>query len=359
MMAHWIHALTGKLPHWEGALLTLLAIAASWAAARIYIFAIDLIKRRWASRTPTRLDDEILAAVRKPGAILIFLIGLYEAIHRYRFRMLGLVDGVLFVIGVSTVIYALIEILGVMASWYSLKLAGEDEKDTINREFLPLADKIIKIVACVIGLVIILDRFHIDIKSILVTLGVGSLAVGLALQDTLANIFGGFTILLDRPFCVGDRIRLQTGEVGDVLRIGMRSTALSMVDGNLLVVPNSLLVKTIVINLSLPDSRCLIQIHVNVGQDSDLATVKKLMLEAALGTPKVAREPEPRVFLKFLGDAALNMLLVCSVTSFAETMAVTDCINQAIREKFAAAGIGLAQPVRLLAADSRDRSPIP
>src|SRR6185295_9657089 len=96
----------------------------------------------------------------------------------------------------------------------------------VAREFTPLFSKVGRVFIALVALTMLLQHFGVNVASLVVSLGVGSLAVGLAAQDTLANMFAGFTILLDQPFRVGDRIQLATGEIGDVQSIGMRSTVM-------------------------------------------------------------------------------------------------------------------------------------
>jgi small-conductance mechanosensitive channel len=196
----------------------------------------------------------------------------------------------------------------------------------------------------VVGLVVILDRYHIDIKSILVTLGVGSLAIGLALQDTLANMFGGFTILVDRPFRVGDRIQLQSGEIGDVQTIGLRATTVLLPDQNLLIVPNALLVKNMVINHSYPDNRSRVVVEVGVAYGSDIELVKRLMLEAAQENPAVLQTPPPSIIFNAFGQSALLMTLTCNLQSYKDAATVKDDLNSMIDGKFRAAGIEIPFP---------------
>jgi small-conductance mechanosensitive channel len=92
----------------------------------------------------------------------------------------------------------------------------------------------------------------VNVSSLVVSLGVGSLAIGLAAQETLSNMFAGFTLMLDRPFQAGERIRLASGEVGDVLAIGMRATRIKTLDETILVVPNNILVRERLVNMSRP-----------------------------------------------------------------------------------------------------------
>jgi len=329
---------------WYEVLGTVLVLLAAWGAAQIYLVLIDRVFKRWAERTKTTLDDRVVPIVRRPGYLLIFLVGVYGALHRYKFRLLVVLDGVIFVIGVILVVYALIKVFAAILIWYGEKIAREREGETVARELLPLTDKIVNILLVVFGLVVVLDHFSIDIKSIVFTLGIGSLGVGLALQDTLANIFGGFTIMADRRFRIGDRIRLQSGETGDVQAIGIRNTTVLTPDGNLLIIPNALMVKTIVTNYSFPDDRVVVTVDVGVAFGSDIEKAKKLMLEAAGASPAVLDLPKPAALFMSFGASALQLRLACYVRSFRDTGDVVDAVNTAIREKFRAAGIVIPLP---------------
>jgi small-conductance mechanosensitive channel len=337
-MLAWIEAELSR-GLWKEALLTALVLFTAWLCAQVYVWVVDRVTRRFAQRTAFLLDDQILVAIRRPGFLLLLLSGVYAAIHRYEFRLRGFLDGVIFALSVAVVIFAMIRIVAVLLQWYGLRVG-----EAISREVLPVADKFLKILLVVIGLLIILDHFNIEVSSILVTLGVGSLAIGLALQDTLANMFGGFTIMLDRPFRVGDRIQLQSGELGDVQSIGLRVTNLLMLNGNLLIVPNSHLVRNILTNYSLPDSRSQVIIDLGVAYGSNPETVKAIMLEVARQQPAVIGNPV--VFFKDFGGYALTFMLVCQVRSFNDVMTVRDAINSGIGVRFEREGIDIPYPIQ-------------
>jgi MscS family membrane protein len=344
-MLSWLqHAL--KSWSWTEILLTCLVVFTAWVAAQIYIVLVDKVGGRLVRRTVSDLDDRILTAARRPGAVLVFLIGVYAAFHRYKFPGRDTVDDVLFIINVLIVIATLIKIFSIFLVWYGEKIQGEKKDETIALQILPLTDKILKVVVAATGLVIIFERFGIKIESILISLGVGSLAIGLALQDTLANMFGGFTIMLDRPFRVGDRIQLQSGELGDVQAIGMRSTSVLMPDGNSLIIPNALLVKTIVINHSFPDSRSLVKVELRLPFGSDTEKVKMLMVESASGDPRILQNPPAQAFLSSIGESSLNLVLSCYVRNFIEKGIVADNINAKIIAGLNAIGVEMALPIR-------------
>ena len=142
-----------------------------------------------------------------------------------------------------------------------------------------------KVFIALVAVTVLLQHFGVNVASLVVSLGVGSLAIGLAAQDTLANMFGGFTLMLDRPFRVGDRIQLATGEVGDVEAIGMRATRIRTTDEMLLVVPNSALVKDRVVNYNLPSRALTTNVEVDVAYGSPLDAARSLLAEA---TPRGA-----------------------------------------------------------------------
>jgi len=121
-------------------------------------------------------------------------------------------------------------------------------KTTLDEEFLPLFRRLFAIVLWTITLIIILNHFGVNISALVAALGVASLAIALAAQDTISNIIAGFLIMIDRPFRVGDRIKLPTGEMVEALAIGIRRSQFKAEDGAIVIVPNLDLSKSKIIN---------------------------------------------------------------------------------------------------------------
>jgi small-conductance mechanosensitive channel len=344
-MAGWARDLAAGWDRQE-ILVTLLVVTSAWAASRIFLLFVDRVASRWTRRTAALQDDYVLAAIRRPVSLLIILVGVYAAIHRYAFRFRWFLDGLIFVAAVGLVIFTLIRVVAVLLAWYGERIRREPGTAQLSRDLLPLADKVARVILLVIGVFVILDHFDIEIRSILVTLGVGSLAIGLALQETLANMFGGFTIMLDRPFRVGDRIQLSSGETGDVQEIGIRSTRVLTLEHNLLVIPNAHLVKTLLTNQSVPDERARVVIEVGIAYDADVARAKALMLETAAADPTALREPPPAAYFREFGDSALRLTLVCHAADFRDALPLRDRLNSGIHARFKEAGIEVAYPTR-------------
>lgn len=138
----------------------------------------------------------------------------------------------------------------VIFSWYALNIAAKTSSH-LDDEFIPLLRRVTNIVIWIIALLVILSNLGININALLATLGVGSLAVALAAQDTIANIISGFLIMIDRPFRIGDEIKLPSGEKVKVLDIGIRrSRFLNVDDRAIIIVPNLELSKSKIVNFT-------------------------------------------------------------------------------------------------------------
>jgi small-conductance mechanosensitive channel len=175
---------------------------------------------------------------------------------------------------------------------------------------------------------------------------VGSLAVGLAAQDTLANMFAGFTLMLDRPFRLGDRIQLSTGEVGDVEAIGMRATRLKTTDDTVLIIPNSVLVKDRVVNQSRPSRHLTTRLEVGVAFGTDLATVKRVLVEAALACERVDRDRQPVALVTRFGDLVIQCRLVFWARDYTEQGLALSDVHEEVYRRFREAGIEMPLLVR-------------
>jgi len=153
--------------------------------------------------------------------------------------------GTVFIISITFIIQ---RIAGAVFSWYKENIASKTATK-LNDELIPLLRRVSKIVVWVIALLIILPVYGVNISALIATLGVGSLAIALAAQDTIANIIAGFMIMVDRPFRLGDKIKLPSGEIAKVLDIGVRrSKFLSQDNDAIIIVPNLELSKNKIVN---------------------------------------------------------------------------------------------------------------
>jgi len=171
-------------------------------------------------------------------------------------------------------------------------------------------------------------------------------AVALAAKDTLANFFGGVSIFADRSFKVGDVIILDSGERGEVVEIGIRSTRIKTLDDVLITIPNSLLATTKIVNESAPTPRYRIRIPVGVAYGSDVDEVEATLMAVALAEEEVLRDPKPLVRLRAFGESSLDFVLLAWVADPSHSVGVSHHLLKAIYKHFNDKGITIPFPQR-------------
>ena len=201
------------------------------------------------------------------------------------------------------------------------------------------------------ALVIVLDNLGVSLTAVWTTLGVGSVAVALALQDTLSNFFAGFYVHLDHPVHVGDYIKLDNGAEGYVSQLGWRSARIRNLGGNVIVVPNAKLATAIVTNFSLPDPSMSITIPINVSYDNDPANIERVLSDEArraVGTVKgLVTDDTPSVsFIPGFGDWAMQFGVNCKVATFVDQYSVQHELRKRLFARLRKEGIQIPLPQR-------------
>ena len=318
---------------------------------------LGYLGRRLLTRTQTDLDDRILSVILsrlRPLIVVIgFAIGLREVgkgiseAEVTATQMLEYGGAILYILIVLIVVRILLGILGAVVQWYFEK-KSEGDHAGLRVTLAPVTNKAVSILVWMVATIVLLDHFGINIGSLLVSLGVGSLAVALAAQDTLANMIAGFVILTDRPFRVGDRVQLASGEIGDVQQIGLRSTRILNLDVNVIVVPNAELVKGRITNYSHPSSHVRVVLKVGVAYGSDPDGVRRIILDSAHRHPEVLKDPEPVVLFTDLGESAMEFTLIARVKDFNTDGVVKSELREQIYLALRNAGIEVPIPRRVV-----------
>jgi len=210
---------------------------------------------------------------------------------------------------------------------------------------MPLVQKLCSIFLFGTALIITMKHFSYDILSLVTALGVGSLAIGLAAKDTMANMVSGFTLMIDRPFRIGDRIQLGA-QVGDVVDIGLRSTKIKGGDNTYLIIPNSELCNTTLINQAFPDSRGKGRVNVGIAYGSDVERAKALLVSTAASVDGVLPDPAPEAYFTSFGESSLSLALFFWTDHYTQLFAVTDRINCALVKSLQDNGINIPYPTR-------------
>jgi small-conductance mechanosensitive channel len=229
---------------------------------------------------------------------------------------------------------------------YGHEFAEKSEGDWDDR-LVELLELIVKYVVWFAAIMLVLATFAIDITPFLAGAGIAGLAVALAAQDIISNFFGGAIITVDKPFKVGDRIKVDT-YYGDVISIGPRSTRLKTLDYQIITIPNNKITTNVIVNYAEPDQKLRITLPVSVAYGTDPKKVKTLLLEIAKtiikGTDYLLEEPAPKVFFLEFSDSSLKFVLYVWAKKYNLPDEVKDAINSQIVERFAAESIEIPYP---------------
>ena len=213
---------------------------------------------------------------------------------------------------------------------------------TLQSGFIPLIRNLANLVTFVFGAILILKLFGYDVVSLLAALGVGSLAVGLAAQPTLSNMISGFTLIIDRNLKPGDRLTL-AGFTGEVEEIGLRSTRIRTASGKSLIVPNSELVNTRILNLSLPTRKTGISIPLKLSLGTSFPDFQKLCAEALAACPSTSQTEELSVLLAGVTETAIQAQVGFTVSEPELEARLTSEFLEAVLEKLPHSTVRLAQ----------------
>jgi len=299
------------------------------------------------SRTATKIDDIILDALQPHIPMWFLLLGLVLGLR----HVMGPWEFMFWAYRLATAFFilsltlAIAKILtGILAE--SAKSWGDGSQSS------SLVQNAIRIVVVSLGLLVIASNMGIAITPLITALGVGSLAVALALQPTLSNLFAGFQITLARKIRIGDYIELETGQTGYVEDIDWRTTQLRELPNNLYIIPNAKLADLIVRNYSLPVDEQSVVIPVGVSYDSDLAFVEKVTIEEARATLKHVQggvgEFEPFTRYNAFGDSSINFSVILRVQTFVDRYLTTHEFMKRLHARYAKEGIEIPFPQRVV-----------
>ncbi|MEN8134689.1 MAG: mechanosensitive ion channel family protein [Thermodesulfobacteriota bacterium] len=289
-----------------------IVIAIYLILAKIVDLLIDKLVRKAAGWTKITIDDYLVNFVHKPICWSVFWLGILHALNIEPFAEPW--QTILSAMARSIILLVWTIALIRVFNWaFQERINRSPRQDEIGKDVLLLLKNVTRVVLLVSGFLWFLTIWHISLTPLFASAGIVGIAIALAAKDTLANFFGGISIFLDRTYKIGDYIIVDTGERGEVVEIGIRSTRIKTRDDVMITIPNAILANSKIINESAPVPRFRIRVPFGVAYGSDLEQVEKIVLEAALANPNVEKEPAPRVRLRSFADSSVNFQLLCWV----------------------------------------------
>jgi small-conductance mechanosensitive channel len=326
----------------------------------LVLFVIDRVFVRLANRTRTSFDDAILAAVRGPLFWLIMFVALRIALDQLSFlppRWQETRQDLTFVLNLFVAYLFLYKLISNVLQWYAREMAVRTQSH-IDEQVLPFARRVLLGLLTVVTFIMLLSHFHVDVSALVTTLGIGTLAIALAAQNTLSDVINGFAIIGDRPFAIGDRIEiLDLDTWGDVRDIGLRSTRIRTRDNRMVVVPNSVIGKSLVVNHSRPSTVYRVETHIGIGDETDIDYARQVMIEAVRAQDWVMQDQRVEALFIEFGESALIFRVRCWIEHYVETRRIMDKLNSCLHKALTEAEIEMPSPIRTLyhRVDSADR----
>lgn len=295
--------------------------------------------------TDNHLDDVTFYSLEAPVKFAIILLGIWIAIHRlvYPDSFVKVVDNAYSILIVLDITWFFGRLFSSLLQVYW----GKQSNGQANK-MMPIIKRTILVIVWLIGIVMALSNVGVNISALLGTLGIGGIAFALAAQDTVKNVFGAFTILTDKPFSIGDTIRVDSYE-GTVVDVGVRSTKIMNYDKRIITFPNYKITDTSIVNISSEPMR---RVVLNLGLTYDTTSEKmKEALELLKSIPKrvenVSSNPSDivAVFTEY-SDSALVIMYIYFIEKQGDILGVTSNMNMEILAAFNKAGLNLAFPTR-------------
>ena len=329
-------------------------LAATWMIGHLLGAIVMARVPRWVTGRQRRVTESASQILRKRLPWWSLLIGAWLAAGYWPLTAEGhlMVGRTAFVLGALSVTFAMAALASQSVETYGALISPALPVSSLTRN-------VAWALIAVLGLLVILNALGLSITPMLTALGVGGLAVALALQEPLANFFAGLFITLAGQIRVGDYVKLDSGQEGYVLDFSWRSTRLRMLANNLIVVPNAKLAQAIVVNHHLPSEDLAVLVDVGVDYASDLSHVERVvadvgrdvMREVAGGVP----EFEPFIRYHTFGGSSIDFTVILRATEFVDQYLIKHEFVKRLHTRFNDEGIIIPFPIRTIAS----REPVP
>ena len=324
-------------------LIIIFGIIAGW------IFKRYLHKRlaSFVQKTKWSGDDVILNALEPQIIPWFFLISVYISISTIKVSIpyINYVDTLILILLIFSVTVSINRILvGLLQSWAENKEGGLPTTTMFTN--------LVRITVYIIGILIILDSVNISITPLLTALGVGGLAISLALKDTLSDVFSGLNILLSQKVKPGDFVQLDSGDMGYIQNITWRNTTLLERANNIISIPNSRLSTAIVRNYDTKESSFSVRVSIGVNYDSDLEKVEEVVLDVANGVLNdldgVVKEHPPALRFKLFGESSIDLTVYFRGKKYGDQNLIIHEFIKRIHKRFQSEGIDIPYPIRTI-----------
>lgn len=296
-----------------------------------------------AKRTSTLLDDLLVEQLRAPVVVLITVLGFIAGFQQLVVGPKAMLWGAR-VSHVAVALAATWVIVRIVLSVLEVFMQGRYEGQEQTSRSLPGIRAVVRVLIWGLGFVVALNNAGYDVAALLAGIGIGGLAMALAAQETVANVFGGITIYADKPFKPGDRVRVD-GHDGFVQQIGIRSTRIQALAGPIVVIPNKKFTESIIENVSEePSRRILLELGLVYQTPPEKMERAMEVLREIVASHQGVLEERHIVSFNAFKEYALNILFVCFIRKSVDIFEAHSMVNLAILRRFNEEGLSFAYP---------------
>lgn len=328
----------------------LLEVVAYLVIAAILVLLVAPLLKKAASRIPGDLDNRIVAIIRRPGVIFLFVLGVQDSLRLLPLtgRPATVVDSVWTVVIILSGTYLLLKVWNEVILSVGHKVAKKTDGNLDDKLF-PFFAKVGGVVIVVGAVFFVLEAFNVDLTIFAAGGAMVSLVLAFAAQDSIGNFFAGVFILLDQPFREGDRIEIREENTwGDVEEIGLRTTRIRTRDNRMVIVPNALIGSNAVINHSFPSTEYRIGVDVGIAYGTDVDQATEVMMEALKTVEGVNHSKRMEVLFRGFGDSALDFHVRAWFPHYMDARRYEDKLNRALNKALNEAGIEIPFPQRVV-----------
>ncbi len=311
-----------------------------------------VIKGRLRRRNPDSIRANIIDDLDGAVSLQIILVGLFvglrwqPALSNYQ----SIITSIYAIISIIVVVFGGIRVQDDAIRWGLGRVGVRTGQARMMESMAPMATQVAAIVTIAMGALIILDQLGISIAPLLAGLGIGGLAVALALQGTLTNVFAGLSVMTDGSIRVGDYVELDSGMIGMIETIGWRTTRIRLLSDNTVIVPNSRLADSVATNYNHPFEEMSVYVQVGVSYFSDLAHVERVTVEVGrqvlAETPGAVSDYEPSIWYTDFGDSNINFWVVLRSVNYLDSWLVKHNFVKALYARYEDEGIEISFPAR-------------
>ena len=329
-------------------LISLGILIGSFILVKILYWIFSNVFKRITSKTKTNIDDVLLDKLEKPLTYLVLIGGYWIAIHFLKFNdsISSVLENVAYLALVLDLTTIFSRIFDALISEVIMPLSEKSES-SFDNQLIPVIQKGVRSIIWVLGIIIGLDNIGFDITAMIAGLGIGGLALALAAQDSVKNIFAGIMIFLDKPFRLNDRIQIN-GHDGSVEEVGLRSTRIRTLEGRIVTIPNCTFTDNSVINVT---SQPALKVKLNLGLTYD---TNEEQMQNAINILEEIVKDQPQIKDDFaagfngFGDFSLNILFIYYVKPEGHWLDTQTLVNKEILRRFNKEGLEFAFPTQTI-----------